>query len=62
MILVGKADIADVHAHCDAINGGIRGSRRVVVQEAGHLLQLEKPDEVVERLQDFTDHLQTRHP
>jgi pimeloyl-ACP methyl ester carboxylesterase len=62
VILVGEADIADVHAHCDAINAGIRASRRVVVQDAGHLIQLEKPDEVVHRLQDFIDHLQTRHP
>ena len=62
VVLVGEADIADVHAHCDAINAGIRASKRVVVQEAGHLIQLEKPDEVVERLQDFIDHLQTRHP
>jgi 3-oxoadipate enol-lactonase len=61
VILVGEADIADVHAHCDGINAGIRASRRVVVQDAGHLIQLEKPDEVVHGLQDFIDYLQTRH-
>jgi len=53
VILEGDHDIADVHAHCDAIKAGISGSKRIVVNEAGHLIQLEKPDEVVKRLQDF---------
>jgi pimeloyl-ACP methyl ester carboxylesterase len=53
LILVGEADIADVHAHCDAIKAGIRDSEQVLVTGAGHLIQLEKPDEVVKRLEDF---------
>lgn len=53
LILVGEGDIADVHAHCGAINAGIRGSTREVVKDAGHLIQLEKPDEVVKKLEDF---------
>jgi 3-oxoadipate enol-lactonase len=56
LILVGEADITDVHAHCGAINAGIRGSSRVVVKEAGHLIQLEKPGEVTKMLQDFAEH------
>ena len=50
---VGEADIADVHAHCDAIKAGIRDSEQFVVKDAGHLIQLEKPDEVMKRLEDF---------
>jgi 3-oxoadipate enol-lactonase len=53
LILVGEGDIADVQAHCDAIKAGIRGSERVVVKGAGHLIQLEKSDEVIKRLNDF---------
>jgi 3-oxoadipate enol-lactonase len=53
LILLGEADIADVHAHCDAINAGIRGSTREVVKDAGHLIQLEKPEEVARRIEDF---------
>src|SRR6266480_7580288 len=43
-ILVGDADIPDVHAHAVAIEAGIAGSRRVVT-DAGHLMYLEKPEE-----------------
>jgi pimeloyl-ACP methyl ester carboxylesterase len=55
LILVGDADIADVHAHCAAINAGIRGSTREVIKDAGHLIQLEKPEEVTKRLGAFAD-------
>ena len=45
LILTGDADIPDVHAHAGAIEAGIRGSRRVVLGDAGHLMYLEKPEE-----------------
>src|SRR6266853_2620013 len=45
LILVGDADIPDVHAHAGAIEAGIPGSKRVVVTDAGHLMYLEKPEE-----------------
>ena len=54
MILAGDADIADVQAHCRAINAGIRGSTLIVVK-GGHLIQLEKPAEVMERLRHFAE-------
>lgn len=38
LILTGDADIPDVHAHAGAIEAGIRGSRRVVLSDAGHLM------------------------
>jgi pimeloyl-ACP methyl ester carboxylesterase len=53
LILAGEADIADVHAYCGAINAGIRESARVVVKGAGHFIQLEKPEEVIARLNRF---------
>ena len=53
LILVGEADIADVHAHCGAINAGIRDSTQEVIKDAGHLIQLEKPGEVAKRIDDF---------
>jgi pimeloyl-ACP methyl ester carboxylesterase len=52
-IVVGDADIADVQAHCAAINAGIRESTREVIKDAAHLIQMEKPDEVARRIDDF---------
>jgi pimeloyl-ACP methyl ester carboxylesterase len=54
-ILVGEADIADVHVHCAAIKAGIRESTQEVIKGAGHLIQLEKPGEVAKRIQDFVE-------
>jgi pimeloyl-ACP methyl ester carboxylesterase len=45
LILVGDADIPDVHAHAGAIEAGISGSKRVVITETGHLMYLERPEE-----------------
>lgn len=49
LIVVGEADIPDVHAHAGVIEAGIAGSRRVIVEDAGHLLFYEQP-EVLRRL------------
>jgi 3-oxoadipate enol-lactonase len=45
LILVGDADIPDVHAHAGVIEAGIPNSTRVVIRDAGHLMYLELPDE-----------------
>jgi pimeloyl-ACP methyl ester carboxylesterase len=44
LILVGAADIPDVHAHAGALEAGIHEARRIVVPGAGHLAQLDKPE------------------
>lgn len=43
LILVGEFDIPDVQAHAGAIELGIWGARREVVRDAGHLIQLDQP-------------------
>jgi len=53
LILAGEADIADVHAYCGAINVGIRESARVVIKGTGHFIQLEKPEEIITKLNRF---------
>src|SRR5262245_4801159 len=45
LILTGDADIPDVHAHAGAIESGIPNAHRVVVEDVGHLMYLEKPSE-----------------
>jgi 3-oxoadipate enol-lactonase len=59
LILVGDADIPDVHAHAGVIETRIPNSRRVVIRAAGHLMYLELPEEfsrvVVRFLQENRD-------
>ncbi|HKP04585.1 MAG TPA: alpha/beta hydrolase [Chthoniobacterales bacterium] len=55
LILLGEGDIGDVQVHTRAISGGISGSERIVVKGAGHLIQLEKPDDLIKRLKDFAE-------
>ena len=45
LLLVGEADIPDVHAHAGAIEAGIPRARRVVISDTGHLMYLERPTE-----------------
>lgn len=53
LILVGDADIADVHAHAGVIEAGIPTSRRVVIPDVGHLMYLEEPEEFTRMVIDF---------
>jgi 3-oxoadipate enol-lactonase len=55
LILVGDADIPDVHAHAGAIEAGISGSKRVVISDAGHLMYLEKPAEFSHQVIGFIE-------
>lgn len=55
LILVGDADIADVHAHAGAIEAGISESKRVVVPDAGHLMYMEHPVEFSHRVISFIE-------
>lgn len=55
LILVGEADIPDVHAHAGAIEAGIAGSKRVVIPDAGHLMYLEKPVEFSRQVIGFIE-------
>jgi 3-oxoadipate enol-lactonase len=53
LILVGDHDIPDVHAMAGAAQVLIPGSKRVVVRDSGHLMQLEHPNEVADLIADF---------
>jgi pimeloyl-ACP methyl ester carboxylesterase len=45
LIVVGEADIPDVHAHAGVLEAGIAASERVVLEGAGHLVFYERPAE-----------------
>jgi 3-oxoadipate enol-lactonase len=53
LILVGEFDIPDVQAHAGAIDLGIWGARREVVRDAGHLIQLDQPAALRDRIIAF---------
>jgi pimeloyl-ACP methyl ester carboxylesterase len=44
LILVGEYDIPDVHAHAGAMEAGIPGARRIIINGAGHLIPMEQPE------------------
>jgi 3-oxoadipate enol-lactonase len=43
LIIVGEYDIPDCHAHAGAMETGIAGSQRVIINKAGHLVPIEQP-------------------
>jgi 3-oxoadipate enol-lactonase len=55
LILVAEWDIPDVQAMAGAAQVLIPGSKRVVVKDAGHLMQMEHPKEVAELISDFVE-------
>jgi len=55
LVLVGDADIPDVHAHAGAIEAGIHNARRIVIPGVGHIMYLEKADVFVRTVMTFLD-------
>lgn len=53
LLMVGEHDTPDVHAHVGAIEAGITGARRVVVDHAGHMPYLEQPESFNHELREF---------
>jgi pimeloyl-ACP methyl ester carboxylesterase len=53
LILIGDHDIADNQAQAGAAQVLIPGARRIVVEDAGHLMQLERPKQVADLIIDF---------
>jgi hypothetical protein len=53
LLIVGEGDIADVHAFSGAIQAAFPVVRREVWKDCGHLVQLEKPAELTDRLATF---------
>ncbi len=43
LIVIGVSDIQDVHSQGGALEAGVKGAKRVLVDGAGHLVHLEQP-------------------
>lgn len=55
LVVIGEYDIADCHAHAGAIDAGIPDAYRIIVNDAGHLVPLEKPQEFNELVFRFVN-------
>jgi pimeloyl-ACP methyl ester carboxylesterase len=55
LLVVGEADAPDNQAVSGALQAGIRGSRRVVLSDAGHLVPLEQPQVFNQLVSEFLD-------
>jgi len=53
LIVVGEYDIPDVHAHAGAIEAGISGAKRVIVNNAAHHVPTEQPEILNELILKF---------
>jgi pimeloyl-ACP methyl ester carboxylesterase len=55
LIVVGEADIPDVHTHIGVIQAGIAGSELVVLEHSGHLCHREVPGEFNRLVLEFLE-------
>ncbi|HEU5187647.1 MAG TPA: alpha/beta fold hydrolase [Candidatus Saccharimonadales bacterium] len=53
LIVVGEGDLSYFHNIADVLATGIFGSRKVIVPNAGHMVNLEAPSEINNLLADF---------
>lgn len=53
LILVGEDDHPELHAHAGAFQLALAGARRVLIADAAHLPQLERPEEVNRLILEF---------
>jgi 3-oxoadipate enol-lactonase len=53
LLIVGECDTPDIHAHSGAIAAGIKGAKRVVLKEAGHMEYFEQPEAFNKEVEKF---------
>lgn len=53
LIICGKEDILTPPAYSEYLHSNIQGSRLIAIEGAGHMVILEKPDEVNRAIKDF---------
>jgi pimeloyl-ACP methyl ester carboxylesterase len=53
LLILGDRDVPQIKATIETLEKGIVGSKKVVVHGAGHLVNMERPDEFNRALFDF---------
>ena len=57
LVIVGDADVRDVLERGELLAGRVPGSRKVVLPDTAHMVNLERPDEFLRLLLDFLERL-----
>ena len=55
LLVLGDRDVAQIKATIQVLERGIRGSKKVVIKGAGHLVNMERPDEFNRALLAFLE-------
>jgi pimeloyl-ACP methyl ester carboxylesterase len=53
LLVVGERDHAAIHENIDMLQQGIRGAKKVLIMGVGHMINLEKPNELNRVVLDF---------
>ena len=53
LLIIGERDYPDIHAIVDKLEADITGARKIVIRGAGHMVNLEKPEDYNRVVLDF---------
>jgi len=53
LILVGNRDVADIHEICGLLRARIPGAKEIVIEDSGHIVNMEKPEEFNRAVLEF---------
>jgi 3-oxoadipate enol-lactonase len=53
LIIVGNRDMADIHEICGLLRARVPGAKEIVIQNSGHIVNMEQPEEFNRAVLDF---------
>ncbi len=53
LIIVGNRDVADIHQICGLVRARVAGAKEIVIQNSGHIVNMEQPEEFNRAVLDF---------
>jgi Predicted hydrolases or acyltransferases (alpha/beta hydrolase superfamily) len=62
LVIVGQEDVLTPPADAERIAKGIHGAQLIEIPNAGHLSNLEQPDQFTSAIEAFATALQKTHP
>jgi pimeloyl-ACP methyl ester carboxylesterase len=58
LIIVGNRDVADIHEICGLLYARIPGAKEILIQNSGHIVNMEQPEQFYRAVLDFLGSLQ----